>query len=538
MRTVKDVTYDLLRQLGLTTIVGNPGSTEETFLKNFPSDFRYVLALQEASVVGIADGLAQGLRKPVIVNIHTGAGLGNAMGCVLTAYQNKTPLIVTAGQQTREMLLLEPLLTNIDAVTMPRPWVKWAYEPPRAVDVPAAFMRAYATALQPPAGPVFLSLPLDDWDKEMPTEMLGIETFRTIATRVGPDPQRLAEFAARINASARPVIVFGSDLARSQAWDQGIAFAERLSAPVWTAPFAERTPFPETHRLHAGALPSGIGPLGEKLAGHDLVIVVGAPVFRYYPFVAGRYLPHGAKLLQITDDPNMSSKAPVGDSLLSDSRLFLDAILPLVKERKAATSAPLRAPPKAADTATLPLAADAVMSLVRRACPAEFVLVEELPSNAIEMTDHFRIDRPDSFYTFASGGLGWDMPAAVGLALAERDTGRNRPVVALMGDGSFQYSVQSLYTAVQEKAHVVYVVLQNEEYAILKEFAELEQTPNIPGLDLPGIDIVALAKGYGAPATLARTAQEVTAAVGAALKRQGASVVVVAISKRLHALLG
>jgi benzoylformate decarboxylase len=534
MRTVKDVTYDLLRKLGLTTIVGNPGSTEETFLKDFPKDFRYVLALQEASVVGIADGIAQGLRKPVIVSVHTGAGLGNAMGCLLTAYQNKTPLIITAGQQTREMLMLEPLLTNIDAVTMPRPWVKWSCEPARPEDVPAAFMRAYATALQPPAGPVFLSLPLDDWDKEMPE----VDALRTIATRVGPDPERLAEFARRIDASARPVLVYGSDIARSQAWDQGVALAERLGVPVWTAPFAERTPFPETHRLHAGFLPSAIGPLGEKLAGHDLVIVVGAPVFRYYPFVPGRYLPQGAKLLQVTDDPNMSSKAPVGDSLLSDSRLFLEAILPLVKERRAATAKPLRASPKQADTATLPLSADAVMSLMRQACPKDFVLVEESPSNVAEMQDHFRIDRPDSFYTFASGGLGWDMPAAVGLALAERDSGRNRPVVALMGDGSFQYSVQSLYTAVQQKAHVVYVVLQNEEYAILKEFADLEKTPNVPGLDLPGIDIVSLAKGYGAPATLARTAQEVTAAVGEALKRQGASVVVVTITKRLRALLG
>jgi benzoylformate decarboxylase len=533
MRTVKDVTFDLLRQLGLTTIVGNPGSTEETFLKNFPADFDYVLALQEASVVGIADGLSQGLRKPVIVNVHTGAGLGNAMGCIVTAYQNKTPLILTAGQQTREMLIHEPLLTNIQAVNLPKPWVKWSYEPARPEDVPAAFMRAYAAALQPPAGPVFLSLPLDDWDKEMPEA----DVFRTVATRVGPDPARLADFAGRINAAARPVVVFGSDLARSQAWADGIAFAERLGVPVWTAPFAERTPFPETHPLHAGALPSAIGPLGDRLAGHDLVIVVGAPVFRYYPFVAGAYLPKGAKLLQITDDPDMSAKAPVGDSLLSDAKLFLEAILPLLKQRPNAAGGSLRKPPAPADTTTLPLTPAAVMSLVRAACPAEFVLVEESPSNVPEMTDHFRIDRPDSFYTFASGGLGWDMPAAVGLALAERKSGRNRPVLALMGDGSFQYSVQSLYSAVQQKAHTVFVVLQNEEYAILKAFAELEETPNVPGLDLPGIDIVSLAKGYGAPAVLAKTAAEVTEAIGVALKRPGASVVVVPITKRFHSLL-
>lgn len=538
MRTVKDVTYELLRQLGLTTIVGNPGSTEETFLKEFPTDFRYVLALQEASVVGIADGLSQGLRKPVIVNLHTAAGLGNAMGCLLTAYLNKTPLIVTAGQQTRKMALLEPLLTNIDATNMPRPWVKWSYEPVRAEDVPAAFMRAYAAALQPPAGPVFLSLPLDDWDKEMPEAMIENIAPRTVATRVGPDPERLAEFARRIEASARPILVYGSDIARSQAWRAGIALAERLGAPVWTAPFAERTPFPETHALHAGTLPAAIGPVEKLLTGHDLVIVVGAPVFRYYPYVAGRYLPAGTKLLQVTDDPEASAKAPIGDSLLSDSRLFLEALLPLIGARASANPTALRPAPKPADLATLPLSAAAAMTAVRQACPADFVLVEESPSNVPEMQDIFRIDRPDSFYTFASGGLGWGMPAAVGLALAERDSGRNRPVIALMGDGSFQYSVQSLYSAVQQKAQLVYVVFQNDEYAILKSFAELEKTPNVPGLDIPGIDIVSLAKGYGAPATLARTADEVTAAVAEALRRPGASVVVVPITRRFHSLLG
>src|SRR3984957_21355124 len=164
MKTVRDVTYELLRECGITTIFGNVGSTEETFLKNFPSDFRYILGLQEASVIGIADGYAQATRRPALVNLHTGAGLGNTMGNLLTAFQNKTPLIVTAGQQTREMLLLEPWLTNVEATMLPRPWVKWAYEPVRAEDIPAVFMRAMATALQPPAVPVFLSLPRGDWE--------------------------------------------------------------------------------------------------------------------------------------------------------------------------------------------------------------------------------------------------------------------------------------------------------------------------------------------------------------------------------------
>ncbi|MFT0859319.1 benzoylformate decarboxylase [Ancylobacter sp. G4_0304] len=534
MPTVKDVTFNLLRRLGVTTVVGNPGSTEETFLRDFPADFDYVMALQEASVVAIADGLSQSLRKPVIVNVHTGAGLGNAMGTILTAYQNKTPLIITAGQQTRDMLLLEPLLTNIDAVNLPRPWVKWAYEPSRAEDVPGAFMRAYATAMQQPSGPVFLSLPLDDWEKEMPESDL----LRSVATRQAADPARIAEFAQAINASRSPVIVYGADLARAQAWEQGIAFAEKLGAPVWAAPFCERTPFPETHPLYAGALPAAIGPLAAKLAGHDLVIVVGAPVFRYYPYVPGDYLPAGARLLHVTDDPGMSAKAAVGDSLVSDAALFLADILPKLDARPRGAGAPLRPAAAPADLAEMPLTPDAVFAIVAAQVPKEFVLVEESPSNVPQMQNRLRIEQPDSFYTFASGGLGWGLPAAVGLALGEAKSGRNRPVVCLMGDGSFQYSIQGVYTGVQQNAHLVYVVLQNEEYGILKEFAELEDTPNVPGLDLPGLDIVALGKGYGANTRLASNAPELEEALKAALAFSGTSVIVVPITKKLGKLLG
>src|SRR4051794_21854774 len=212
--TVREATFDLLREYGMTTIFGNPGSTEQTFLENLPADFRYVLGLQEASVIAMADGFAQATRRPALVNLHTGAGVGNAMGNLGTAFQNKTPLIVTAGPQTREMLPLEPYLTNTEPTMLPRPWVKWAYQPARAQDVPAAFMRAIATALQPPAGPVFLSLPLDDWDK--PSE--GPAVVRTVGTRIAPEPARLDEFADALRHASSPVVIYGSAIARGNGW--------------------------------------------------------------------------------------------------------------------------------------------------------------------------------------------------------------------------------------------------------------------------------------------------------------------------------
>src|SRR4051794_1026837 len=345
--TVRDATYELLRTYGLTTIFGNVGSTEQPFLERFPADFRYVLGLQEASAIAMADGFAQATRLPVLVNLHSAAGVGNSMGNLFTAFQNKTPLIVTAGQQTREMLLMEPYLTNVDATMLPRPWVKWAYEPARPQDVPAAFMRAIATALQPPAGPVFLSLPLDDWDK--PSE--GAAVVRTVATRVAPDPARLGEFAKALRHASSPVVIYGSAIARGDGWGGAAALAEALNAPVWAAPASERTPFPEDHPLYRGELPFAMGPLSHKLEGHDLALVVGAPVFRYYPYVPGPYVPSGMRLLHISDDPAETGRAPIGDSLLGDAVLSLAALADLLVDRPRSNGkAPAHVEPAAPET--------------------------------------------------------------------------------------------------------------------------------------------------------------------------------------------
>lgn len=532
MPTVRDVTFALLRRLGLTTIVGNPGSTEETFLKDFPDDFTYILALHEASVIGIAEGISQGLKTPVLVNVHTSAGLGNAMGNIVTAAVGKSPLIVTAGQQTRDMLLGEPFLANVEAETLPRPWVKWSYEPKRARDVPGAFMRAYATAVQQPTGPVFLSLPMDDWDQPME----AVDVFRSTSTRNAPDPARIAAFAAAVDGSRSPVLVFGADVARSCAWDQAVALAEKLAAPVWLSPLPEQAAFPQDHPLYAGILPPSIGGLSRALQGHDLVLVVGAPVFRYYPWEPGAHLPSGARLLQITDDPGEAARAVVGDSLVGDSRLALEALTGLVAGRSGgARPRPAAAAGQAAAGVldeSRPLTARAVFEALSAHVPEACVVVNESPSNmaTFAQTRIGTVTRPDSFYFTASGGLGWGMPAAVGHAFAERRTGRNRPVVAVIGDGSFQYALQSVWSAVQLGLHVVFVVLKNEQYGILKAFAHKEGLTGVPGLDLPGIDIVSLGKGYGAEAHRAATAVEVGDRFAAALAAHRVTVIEVPIA--------
>ena len=531
METIRDVTFDLLRKLEITTVFGNPGSTEETFLKDLPGDFRYILALQEASAIAIADGYAQATRSPALVNVHTSAGISNAMSNIMTAAMNHTPLIVTAGNQTREMLLMEPWLTNVEPEMLTKPWAKWSYQPVRAEDVPAAFMRAYAMAMQPPAGPVFLSIPLDDWDRPA----TSTPVVRTVATRIGPDPDRLAEFARRLSAAKNPVLIYGSSIARGNGWAQAVALAEKLGAPVWAAPSSERPPFPENHPQYRGGLPFAIGPLSERLAGHDVGIVIGAPVFRYYPYVPGEYLPEGMSLLHVTDDPAEAGKAPVGDSLLCDAILALEGLIERVEEK--APSSPVAVNPhrmaphpaaqvvESGDVLTALELFEAIQSVV----PDETVVMEESPSNIAELHTAWPIEKPDSFYTAASGSLGWTLPASVGIALAERDSGRNRPVVVMIGDGSFQYALQALWTAAAHELPILYVVPRNAEYAILKAFAKLEETPGVPGLDIPSLDFVSLGEGYGCAGERAETVAEVQVAVKAALARSGPTVLEVPI---------
>lgn len=532
-KTIRDVTFDLLRQLELTTLFGNPGSTEETFLKNFPKDFRYIQTLHESSAVGAADGYAQATRKPAIVNVHTSAGLSNSMSNIMTAAQNKTPLIITAGNQTREMLLMEPWLTNVSPTELPKPWIKWSYEPVRAEDVHAAFMRAYAMALQPPAGPVFLSIPLDDWDKPA----LGDAVVRTVASQFAPDPIRISQFADKLSTAKNPALIYGSGIARGKGWDIGIQLAEKLNCHVFSAPASEVPSFPENHPLYAGGLPFAIQPLSEKLKGYDVAIVIGAPIFRYYPYVEGEYIPEGLKLLHITDDPNESGRAPVGDSLLSSPVLALEALLNLVPKR---SITPPKVPQQHHRMSPHPaapplphkgqqLSALELFQGLREFTPENTVLIEESPSNLGELHTAWPIDKPDSFYTFASGSLGWNLPASIGIALAERDSGRNRPVLAIIGDGSLQYSIQGLWTAAQLKLPILFVVPRNYEYAILKSFAELEDSPGVPGLDLPDIDITSLAKGYGCVGVRAETIDEISQICKVAFSRSVPTVIEVPI---------
>jgi len=485
--TVREAVFALLRDVGLTTIFGNPGSTELPMFRDFPADFRYVLGLQESVVVAMADGFAQAQGTAAFVNLHSAIGVGHAVGSLFTAYRNQTPLVITAGQQARSILPFEPFLYSDQAPNLPRPYVKWSCEPARAEDVPAALARAFFTAMQPPRGPTFVSVPVDDWDRSC-----TLLPHREVTITVAGDPSLLARAASMLSAARRPVIVVGASVARDAAWTEVIALAERHQAPVWVSPLSSRNSFPERHPLFAGFLPADRVQIVARLEGCDLIVVLGAPVFTYHVEGEGPHIPEDAALVQLTDDPSAATRAPVGLSIVTDLRLGIRALLEAKAPARPAPATLVRAPRVPPDRLTDRYLLQQIAALR----PPDSIVVEEAPSSRGAMHDCLPMLEPDSFYTCASGGLGHGLPAAVGVALARSD----RKVIALLGDGSAMYSIQGLWSAAELALPVAFVVVNNRGYRALDEFAAHFGLATLPGTHLAHLDFCALARAQGVEA--------------------------------------
>jgi benzoylformate decarboxylase len=497
MPTVREATYELFRAHGMTTIFGNPGSTELPMLADFPGDFRYVLGLQELVVVGMADGYAQATGKPAHVNLHTAPGVGNAVGGIFNAQANKAPLVITAGQQVRAQIGIEANLTNRDAILGPQPYVKWSNEPARAQDVPYAIGRAIHHASLPPRGPAFVSIPMDDWGAEADDDRSRNAIARSVNGRVAPEAEGLEQLARRLQGATNPVLVAGPDIDASGGWDAAVALAEKQRLPVWASPATggNRLGFPESHANFVGILPPGIGAIADTLTGHDLILVAGSSVFPYYPYIPGPFLPPESSLVAITSDPGEAARAPMGEAIVGDVGIALRRLVDLVGDswRPAREARPAPGDPPEAD----PMSGSAAAQALADVWPEDGIAVLETPSSTIALRNRLRLSKPGSYYFGASGGLGFGIAAAVGVQLAEPA----RPVVCILGEGSAQYGITALWTAVAYKVPVTFLVLRNEEYMILKWFAQFEQVSNAPGLDLPGLDVAAVATGYGVPSS-------------------------------------
>lgn len=507
IRTVRDATRELLRELGLTTVFGNPGTTEIAFLTDWPDDFHYVLALQESSVVAMADGYAQASRQPVLVNLHSAGGVGHSLGHVFTAFRNRTPLIILAGQQTRSLLPDEPFLGAVDAASFPKPYVKWSCEPARAEDVPAALARAFHIATQEPQGPVFLSVPVDDWDVEAGKRIPA----RPRVPGFAPDPDTLAELAAALDASERPAIVAGPAVDGDGAVAELVALAERVRAGVWASPLSSRCSFPEDHPLFRGFLQPERAATANALAAHDLVVVLGAPAFTYHVYRGESDVPL-PPLYVISDDEQILARAAEGTGIRATTTLAIRALSALVAESARDVPAPLSRPEQPA--AVTPISPDYAYATIAELVPDDVIIVEETPSHRGALHDHLPITSTDlGFLTVASGTLGYGMPAAVGVAMARPD----RKVVAVLGDGSSMYCIQALWTAARENVPVTFVILDNAQYAAVRILGEAAGGEKVPGVDLGGIDFAALAASLGCVSHYVEKADELKSVLAAAL---------------------
>jgi benzoylformate decarboxylase len=523
--SVRAATHALLRELGMTTIFGNPGSTELRFFDDLPADFRYVLALQESSAVAMADGYAQARRRPAFVNLHSAVGVGHALGSVFTAMRNATPLVLTAGQQTRAMLPTEPFLFAEDAAAFPRPYVKWSVEPARAEDVPAALARAWHVATQRPTGPVLVSIPEDDWEVE--TEAVVV---RRVASEYVGDAAALAAVAEALAHAERPAVVVGPGVDRDNAGAEVVALVERVGAAVWVSPLSSRCSFPEDHPAFAGFLTPQRTRLRDQLAPYDVVVVLGAPAFTYHVHAEGPVVVDGTTLFQLVDDPAMAAWAPAGTAVLTTLRSGVTRLLdslPAVDRPVAAGRGPR---PEVAPTA--PLTGAYVLHVLAQLVPPGAMVVEEAPSHRNAMHEHLPIRTVGGFAAGASGGLGWALPAAVGYALAEP----SRRVVCLVGDGSSLYSIQALWTAAQHQLPVAVLVLNNGGYGALKALGRAMGIGQAPGVDLPGLDLVAIADGFGCAASRVTDAEELSDAVSHALAADGPVLVDIAVDATIERL--
>ena len=511
--TVRRAVHEIMAFHGMTTIFGNPGSNELPFLKDLPA--RYILGLHEAAVVAMADGHSMITNRPTLVSLHAASGTGNGLGALTNSAISKSKLVITAGQQVRDMIGPEVMLANVEAPKLAEPLVHQSLEPLSAHDVPRAFSQSVFASEH---GPVYLSVPYDDWDAEVPADRID-QLSRHVTSARTVDPTVVAELAQKLRAATSPVLVLGPEADDERVWDTTIALSEAFDLPVWAAPSLSRLPFPNQHPNFRGVLPAGIAPIGQILGSHDLALVIGAPVFRYHQWQPGQYLPETTELIQIGEDTAAAARAPFGDALIADP---VQTLLALAKTLDVADPAaepgPARAIAAPATSATDGvLHPEEVFAGLRETMPAETRYVVESTSTNAAFWAQMDLELPGSYFFPASGGLGWGLPASMGVALADPI----RPVVAIIGDGSAHYSISALRTAVEENIGVIIVLLRNGTYGALDWFADMLDVDKAPGLDLGEVDFVSIAAGYGMHAEHAGSADGFDRALSEAIDRAG-----------------
>jgi benzoylformate decarboxylase len=489
-RTVRDATLEFLRRRELTSIFSNPGSTEVPFLTGLPDDLRFVLGLHEGAVVSMAAGYALARRRPSFALVHTTAGLGNAVNAISTARVNRAPLVIAVGQQDRRHIQFEPFLAG-KLRGLAGEYPVWFEEPARPQNVLGALDRAYHEA-ETRRGPAVVVVPMGDWHEDAgePHEVAApVRVVRAGAV----DEAAVAELAAVVARAERPALVAGARLDTDEKWAALVALAERLGAPVYQEAFSGQAGFPQDHLQWAGPLPFDRPRLRETLAPYDFVLAVGAPVFRQSPYNAGPFVEGDVTLAVVTDDPDEAHRSAASLAVLGSPGEICAALADRAEQRPRPDARLFRPPDP--PPAGPPLRAAHVLDALGRRVPRELVLVEECPSNQVELTLRVPARRPLGFVSAAMGGLGWGLSAAIGLRMGLPE----RPVVAVLGDGSTLFGLHGLWSAAHYRVGVLFVVLANGGYRIMDQHAaRAGGAPAWPGFG--DVDIAALARALGCDA--------------------------------------
>ena len=538
----------LLKQEGVTHLFGNPGTTELPIMDAMPDhpDLGYVLGLQEAIVVAMADGYARASGRLAACNVHVAPGLGNAMGSLFNAKWYGSPLILTAGQQEQGHGLTEPMLYD-SLVPIATPLVKWAVEVTRLEDLPRIVHRAAKVALTPPTGPVFISLPGDILNDQAPLD-LGRPTRVDTSSR--PTEEVLDALAERMLRAQRPMILSGHEVATHDALEEAGLLAAALGAPVYqqTVPCAAH--FPSEHPTFMGALSRAQGKVRKIIENHDLMICLGADVLRMSVWSPIDPLPETTDLIQIgLRDWEMGKNYAAEFAVRADVKTTLQALIPFIKEkgsseRKSHARASLEALKTrnwssqrmqkreqllvSADTDASPMDPALLVLHLAETIPEHAVVVDEGLVSTRPLLNFLPLRDAQSYYGLASGGIGFALAGAVGIQIALPD----RPVVAVIGDGSAMYSIQALWTAANLELPITYVIANNRSYRILKErLVAFHDNDRFVGMDLqsPQLDFVGLATSMGVSARRVERASEVPSALLDAIASKGPVLLDVAV---------
>jgi benzoylformate decarboxylase len=525
----KQAFLEILKQEGVEVMFGNPGTTELPLMDGLAREpgIRYILALQESVAIAMADGYAQASGKLAAVNVHTSPGLGNAMGMLYDAMKAGSPLLLTAGQHDQAMNLTEPILWS-DLPPVARPYVKWSYEITRLADLPRAVRRAAKTAKAHPTGPVFIALPVDVLNAEQQVDLL--ETTR-IAPRIRGDKTAIEAAADLLVKSKRPILISGDAVAHGDALAEMVEVAELLGAPVYQECVPSTCSFPFTHPLFAGAFPRLGQPIRALLMQHDLLFSVGGDIFTLSLPSDVEPMPEGLPLIHLDLDPwEIGKNYPAKVAIQGDPKATLPDLAEALRRRlspdaiktaksrteemgkaRRAKIADLRkvAQGEAGRTPITPLS---LVSSVAEAVPDDAIVVDESISSGAGLRELLKSGDPKGFYGLRGGGIGWGLPAALGIKLAQP----GRPVVALVGDGSAMYTIQSLWTAAHDSIAVVYVIFNNASYRILKQrtlalkgFSAEDDTYVAMDLVNPRLDYVGLAKSMGVAGELVEKSADI-----------------------------